>query len=105
MSQRGRGAYSDIHALLSDGLQAAHDVLLHLDELRQLLSQVGAEGASGIATESMAWIQSAGGTRVVVSLQEGAAHQTKHICIGYVPKLLLPKNRPDLVDEAGGGAF
>ena len=46
--------YGDIHALLGDSLETAHDVLLHLDELRKLLGQVGAESATGVATESMA---------------------------------------------------
>lgn len=49
-----RGTYSDIHALLGDSLETAHDVLLHLDELGQLLGQVGTESAAGVAAEGMA---------------------------------------------------
>ena len=46
--------YSDIHALLGDGLQASHNVLLHLHELGKLLGQVRAEGTTGIAAQGMA---------------------------------------------------
>lgn len=46
--------YSDIHALLGDSLEAAHDVLLHLDELGELLGQIRAKGTTGVAAESMA---------------------------------------------------
>lgn len=46
-------SYSDFHALPGDELHAAHDVLLHLDELRQLLGEVGAEGAGGVLAEGM----------------------------------------------------
>lgn len=51
--------YGDIHALLSDSLEAAHDILLHLHELRELLGQVRAEGATGIATKGVSWETSA----------------------------------------------
>jgi hypothetical protein len=44
---------SNLHALLGDSLQTPHDVLLHLHELRQLLSQIGTEGATRIAAERM----------------------------------------------------
>jgi hypothetical protein len=49
----GYSTYSDVHALPGDELHAAHDVLLHLDQLRQLAREVGAEGTSGIFTECM----------------------------------------------------
>lgn len=52
--REGQISYSDLHALLGYLLQASHDVLLHLDELGQLLGQVGPEGAAGIAAEGMA---------------------------------------------------
>lgn len=44
----------DIHALLGNGLETAHNVLLHLDELGELLGQVRAKGATSVAAESMA---------------------------------------------------
>jgi hypothetical protein len=47
-------AYSDFHTLTADKFHAAHDVLLHLDELGELLCEVGAEGAGGSLAESMA---------------------------------------------------
>lgn len=50
------GTYGDIHTLLSDGLQASHDVLLHLNELRELLGQIGAEGTTCIAAKSMTYL-------------------------------------------------
>ncbi len=46
--------YSDLHALSCDQLHTAHDVLLHLDQLRQLAGEVRAEGTGGIFTECMA---------------------------------------------------
>lgn len=48
--------YSDIHALLGNGLEAAHNILLHLDELGKLLGQVRAEGATGIAAKGVACV-------------------------------------------------
>lgn len=50
-----RCTYSDFHALPGDELHAAHDVLLHLDELRQLLGEIRAEGTGGILTEGMSY--------------------------------------------------
>lgn len=50
----GYKTYSDFHALLGDKLHTSHNVLLHLDKLGQLLGQVWPEGATGIATKSMA---------------------------------------------------
>jgi hypothetical protein len=47
--------YSDFHALPGDELHAAHNILLHLDELRQLLGEIGAEGTGGILTEGMSY--------------------------------------------------
>jgi hypothetical protein len=37
-------AYSDLHTLTANELHGAHDVLLHLHELGELLRKVGAEG-------------------------------------------------------------
>lgn len=53
----GPSTYSDFHALPGDELHAAHGVLFHLDELRQLLGEIGSEGTGGVLAESMAWLQ------------------------------------------------
>lgn len=53
IANSGSSTYSDFHALPGDELHAAHGVLLHLDELRQLLGELGSEGTGGILTESM----------------------------------------------------
>lgn len=45
--------YSDFHALFSHRFETAHDVLLHLHQLRQLLSQIRAESAGRLPPESM----------------------------------------------------
>jgi hypothetical protein len=37
-------AYSNLHALTANELHGAHDVLLHLHELGELLRKIGAEG-------------------------------------------------------------
>ena len=47
--------YSDFHALAGDQLHTAHDVLLHLDQLRQLTGEIRPESTSGIFTEGMAY--------------------------------------------------
>lgn len=46
--------YSHFHALFGDLFQTAHHVLLHLNELGELLGQVRPEGAGGVSTKSMA---------------------------------------------------
>jgi hypothetical protein len=48
--------YSNLHTLATDKLHGAHDVLLHLHELRELLCEIGTEGArvDGLA-EVVAW--------------------------------------------------
>ncbi len=46
--------YGDVHALLGDSLEAAHNILLHLDELGELLGQVGAKCTTGIAAKGVA---------------------------------------------------
>jgi len=53
MSQKGK-TYCDLHSLSADELHGAHDVLLHLHQLRQLLGEIGSEGASGISAERVA---------------------------------------------------
>jgi len=50
--------YSDLHALPGDELHAAHDVLLHFDQLRQLPCEVRAKGTGGILTECMSCVLS-----------------------------------------------
>lgn len=46
--------YSHFHALFGDLLQAAHHILLHLNELGELLGQIGPERTGGIAAKCMA---------------------------------------------------
>jgi hypothetical protein len=46
--------YCDFHSLSADKLHGAHDVLLHLDQLRQLLGKIGTESASCISAEGVA---------------------------------------------------
>jgi hypothetical protein len=43
--------YSNLHALPGNELHAAHDILLHLDELGQLLGEVGSECARRLVAE------------------------------------------------------
>lgn len=57
ITDSGRFTYSDFHALPGDEFHAAHGVLFHLDELRQLLGEIGSEGTGGVLAESMAWSQ------------------------------------------------
>ena len=44
MIGNGYEAYSNLHTLTANELHGAHDVLLHLHELGELLRKVGAEG-------------------------------------------------------------
>lgn len=46
--------YSNLHALTSDKFHAAHDVLLHLDELGEFLGEVGTESTGRSFSEGMA---------------------------------------------------
>ena len=48
-----RMTYSDFHSLTSNEFHAAHDVLLHLDQLRQLLRQIWPEGSGSLSSENM----------------------------------------------------
>ena len=49
-------AYSNLHALTANELHGAHDVLLHLHKLRQLLGKIGTESASGISAERVTFV-------------------------------------------------
>ena len=46
---------SDLHALTANKLHRAHNVLLHLDQLRQLLGEVRAECAGSRPAEVVPW--------------------------------------------------
>ncbi len=46
--------YSDLHALTANKFHAAHNVLLHLHELGELLCEIWAELAGSLLAESMA---------------------------------------------------
>ena len=48
-------AYSDLHALPGNKFHAAHDVLLHLDQLRKLLRQIRSKCAGRLVAEGVAW--------------------------------------------------
>jgi hypothetical protein len=89
--------YSNLHALATDKLHGAHDVLLHLYELGELLCEVRAEGA-----------------RVDGLAEVVACERLRLACLGYnertgcdmnIPMLVLPKNLPLLVVAEGGGGF
>lgn len=75
--------YGDIHALLGNSLETAHDVLLHLDELRKLLGQIGTESATGVATEGMAWKRFV--SRTLRLWRGGAAIELGRIEYGATP--------------------
>jgi hypothetical protein len=49
-----RVTYSDLHALAANKLHAAHNILLHLHELGELLCEIWAELAGSLLAESMA---------------------------------------------------
>jgi hypothetical protein len=51
MVQRCFEAYSNLHALTANEFHGAHDVLLHLHELRELLRKIRTEstGVDGLA--------------------------------------------------------
>jgi hypothetical protein len=91
-------AYSSLHTLTGDELHRAHNVLLHLNELGELLGQVRAESTScGLAE--------------VVACKENVSLAICSFCDrenrgrwDNIPKLLLPKRRlPPLVEDMGGG--
>lgn len=49
----GGETYGNFHPFLGHQLHAPHDVLLHLDELRQLLGEVGPKRPGRIASQCM----------------------------------------------------
>jgi len=89
--------YSNLHTLATDKLHGAHDVLLHLYELGELLCEIGAEGAGvdGLA-EVVAW------ERLLLAY---LGHNLRIECDMDIPMLVLPKNLPLLVVAEGGGGF
>jgi hypothetical protein len=50
----GSQSYGNLHALTGNQLHAAHHVLLHLYQLRQLLCEVGAERTRRLVAEGVA---------------------------------------------------
>jgi len=54
----GGKAYSNLHSLTSNKLHGAHDVLLHLHQLRELLCEVWAKGTGSGFTKCMAYTAS-----------------------------------------------
>lgn len=84
-------AYRHFHALSANQLHAAHDIFLHLDELRQLLSQIGPESTCSSLAEGMTYCINVSGSRDKAQ--------------AVLPKLLLPNRRPPLVEDEGGGGF
>lgn len=49
------GTYCNFHALTTNKFHAAHNILLHLYELGELLCEIWAELTGGLVAESMAW--------------------------------------------------
>ena len=89
--------YSNLHTLATDKLHGAHDVLLHLYELRELLREVRAEGAR---VDRLAEVVACEGLRL--ACLEG---KQRIGCDMDIPMLVLPKNLPLLVVAEGGGGF
>jgi len=50
-------AYSGLHALTANKFHAAHDVLLHLDELGELLGQIGTPCTGSGLPEVVTWTE------------------------------------------------
>lgn len=96
--------YCDLHSFSTDKLHRAHDVLLHLDQLRQLLGKIGAESASGISAEAVAYVNVSYQDHKPMSEGRGIAVRNRRMS-GSLPMLLLPKNLPALVVEDGGGGL
>ena len=91
--------YSDFHPLTADELHAAHNVLLHLDKLGELLCQVGPEGAGSSLAESMAYIQ------LLDGLFKKSGVSVCPPMPPFIPILPLPKSLPALVEDDCGGGF
>lgn len=85
-------AYRHLPTLLSDLFDAPDDVLFHLDELRQFLGQVRGKCAGGCPTECVCWMDS-------VSLDNPMS--VVPLVLFLLPKLPLPKSRPDFVEDTG----
>lgn len=87
--------YGSFHPLSCNQLHTAHDVLLHLDQLREFPGQVGTESPGGVLTEGMAC------STVTVSL---AWPQSQHVGVN-VPKPPFPSHLLVFVVDNGGGGF
>lgn len=105
--------YSNFHPFLGDLLQTAHDVLLHLNELRQLLREVGPESAGRVLAKGMP-LEPCQPTELPRPGSQTLAAGCDERAVGWpmdsgmlerLPKAPLPKSRPDLVLEGGGGGF
>lgn len=92
ISHKVEFAYRDLHALSADKLHGAHDVLFHLHELRELLGEVRAKGT---------WVDR---LAECVACRSGQREQ-QSVSTCFVPMLALPKIRPPLVEDEGGGGF
>lgn len=95
-ARRNGTTYGNLHALLGHHLQAAHDVLLHLHELGQLLGEVGAEGAGRVPAQGMSYVFVLVGQAFSYRGLQGGRH---------VPRPPRPNRRPDFVLDGGGGGF
>ena len=89
--------YSNLHTLATDQLHGAHDVLLHLHELGELLRKIGAEGAG---VDGLAEVVAYERSRLV-----WLGYNQRILCDMDIPMLVLPKNLPLLVVAEGGGGF
>lgn len=89
--------YSNLHTLATDQLHGAHDVLLHLHELGELLCEVGTEGAR---VDGLAEVVACERLRLV-----WLRYDQRIGCDLNIPMLVLPKNLPLLVVAEGGGGF
>lgn len=89
--------YSNLHTLATDQLHGAHDVLLHLHELGELLCEVGTEGAR---VDGLAEVVACERLRLV-----WLRYDQRIGCDLDIPMLVLPKNLPLLVVAEGGGGF
>ena len=90
-------SYSCFHALTTNELHAAHDVLLHLDELRKLLGQVWAEGTGSRTTDAVACCENFVSDDFEISDSQSCKRNSL--------MFPLPKRRLPLVEEEGGGGF
>jgi hypothetical protein len=88
-----RCTYRDFHPFSPDQFHGAHDILLHLHQLRKLLREIWAECAR---VDRLA---------ECVACRGAVSFCGSHFALNHIPILAFPNSLVPLVEDEGGGGF